>query len=116
MTTTLLLSSEGPIESGKSLPSKVMKEKLMNQETSTYAMSIAEIAANLGVSERAVRFILCRAIFKLRSHPQRWTSFRAAVEERRRAQDARRGTVPGTTQDRLGSVPKVTSHRNFFLR
>jgi hypothetical protein len=36
----------------------------MNQETSTYAMSIAEIAANLGVSERAVRFILRRAIFK----------------------------------------------------
>lgn len=42
----------------------------MNQETSTYAKSIPEIAANLGVSERAVRFILRRAIAKFRSHPQ----------------------------------------------
>ena len=66
----------------------------MNQETSTYAMSIPEIAANLGVSERAVRFILWRAITKLRSHPQLWAGFRAAVEEQRRTLDARPGNGP----------------------
>lgn len=78
----------------KSAVEKVKKEMLMNQEMSTYAMSIPEIAANLGVSERAVRFILRRAIAKLRSHPQLCAGFRASVEERRRALDARPGNGP----------------------
>ncbi len=66
----------------------------MSQVRSTDEMSIAEIAANLGISERAVRFILRRAIAKLRSHPQLCAGFRAAVEERRRALDARPGNGP----------------------
>lgn len=63
----------------------------MNRETGTCTMSITEIAANLGISERAVRSVLCGAIAKLRSHPQLCMGFRTAVEERRRALDARPG-------------------------
>jgi hypothetical protein len=66
----------------------------VNRKTRTYAMSISEIAANLEISERAVRFILRKAIAKLRFHPQRCAGFRAAVEERRRALDARPGNGP----------------------
>ena len=66
----------------------------MSQVRSTDEMSIAEIAANLGISERAVRFILRSAIAKLRAHPQLCARFRTAVKERRRALDARPGNGP----------------------
>jgi hypothetical protein len=73
---------------------EVRKETLVNRKTSTYAMSISEIAASLEISERAVRFILRKAIAKLHSHPQLCAGFRAAVKERRRALDARPGNGP----------------------
>lgn len=66
----------------------------MSQETRTYEMSTSEIAARLGISERAVRFILRSAISKLRTHPQLCARFRMAVRERRRALDARPGNGP----------------------
>lgn len=94
MTTSALHSSEGPIESGKVRRRRFRKGILVNQGTGTYAMSVSQIAANLGISERAVRFILRRAIDKLRSHPQLCAGFRAAVEQRRRALDARPGNGP----------------------
>lgn len=64
----------------------------MNLET--YEMSIAEIAAQLGMSEKTVHSVLRKAIAKLRRHPQLCADFRAAVRERRRALDARPGNGP----------------------
>jgi hypothetical protein len=77
-------------------------------------MSRAAIAANLGISERAVRFILRSAIAKLRAHPQLCARFRTAVKERRRALDARPGNGPRTTRDRCSSVLKETNRREFW--
>lgn len=66
----------------------------MSQETRTYERSTSEIAARLGITERAVRFILRDAISKLRAQPQLCARFRAAVKERRRMLDARPGNGP----------------------
>lgn len=66
----------------------------MNQETETYEMSVAEIAAELKISERTVGDILRRAIAKLRAHPQVWAEFREVVREKRRALDAHPGNSP----------------------
>lgn len=63
-----------------------------------YAMSEAEIAAELGISKAVVRTTLIRAIAKIRAHPQVCASFRAAVQERRCAMDAR--LIPYSTSDR----------------
>jgi predicted transcriptional regulator len=54
-----------------------------------YAMSEAEIANELGMSKAAVKTILHRALTKIRAHPQLCARFRDAVEEQRRALDAR---------------------------
>ena len=66
----------------------------MSQVRSRDEMSIAAIAANLGISERAVQFILRGVIAKLLAHPQLCARFRTAVKERRRALDARPGNGP----------------------
>lgn len=66
----------------------------VSQATRTYELSTSEIAARLGISERAVRFILRSAIAKLRAQPQLCAHFRAAVKERRRTLDARPGNGP----------------------
>ena len=55
----------------------------------TYAMTEAEIAAELGLSKAAVKTILHRAIAKIRARPELCARFRATVEEKRRALDAR---------------------------
>jgi DNA-binding NarL/FixJ family response regulator len=54
-----------------------------------YAMTEAEIAAELGLSKAAVKTILHRAMAKIRARPELCARFRAAVEENRRALDAR---------------------------
>lgn len=64
-----------------------------------YAMSEAEIAAELGISKAVVRTTLQKAIAKIRAHPQACANFRAAVQERRRAMDAR--LAPSSTPDEL---------------
>ena len=55
----------------------------------TYAMTAAEIAAELGLSKAAVKTILHRALAKIRAHPELCARFRAGVEEQRRALDER---------------------------
>ena len=55
----------------------------------SYAMTESEIAAELGLSKAAVKTILHRAIAKIRAHPELCARFRAVVEEKRRALDAR---------------------------
>jgi hypothetical protein len=87
----------------------------VNRETGTYAMSISEIAANLGISERAVRFILCRAIAKLRSQSQLCAGFCTAVGERRRALDARPGNAPWDYAGPGRSGSKGTSYKKFLI-
>lgn len=64
----------------------------MNLEA--YEMSIAQIAAELGMSERNVTQTLDQSIAKLRAQPQIWRDFRKAVKEKRRALDARPGNGP----------------------
>lgn len=66
----------------------------MNHETRTDEMSVSEIAAELGISERAVRHIVRHALAKLRAQSQIWADFREAVGEKRRALDARPGNGP----------------------
>jgi hypothetical protein len=66
----------------------------VSEETRTYEMSTSEMAARLGISERAVRFLLRNAISKLRAQPQLCARLRAAVKERRRMLDARPGNGP----------------------
>lgn len=66
----------------------------MNQETERYEMSLPEIAAKLGISERTVGQILRQAIAKLRAHPQLCAHFYQAVREKRQALDARPGNGP----------------------
>ena len=66
----------------------------MSQAAKTYEMSTSEIAARLGISERAVRFILRNAIAKLRGQPQLCARLRVVVREQRRALDARTGNGP----------------------
>lgn len=54
-----------------------------------YAMTETQIAAELGLTKAAVKTILHRALGKIRAHPQLCARLRAAVEEKRRALDAR---------------------------
>ena len=65
----------------------------------TYAMTEAEIAAELGLSKVAVKTILHRALAKIRARPELCVRFRAAVEEQRRAMDA--GWTPRMVSDRI---------------
>lgn len=77
-------------------------------------MSIAAIAADLGISERAVRFILRGAIAKLRAHPQIGARFRTAVKERRAGHSMRvRETVPGPRETDAAQYSRRLTEENF---
>jgi predicted transcriptional regulator len=51
-----------------------------------YAMTVAEIAKELGISEAAVKITLRRALAKIRACPELCEWFRAAMTQRRTPQ------------------------------
>jgi hypothetical protein len=74
----------------------------------TYAMSAAEIAAQLGISTAEVKVVLRTALTKLRTHPELCTQFRAVAREKRRMLDDRGADDDGRS---CGWVPDRVWHR-----
>lgn len=65
----------------------------------SYAMTEAQIADEMGISKAAVKTILHRALAKIRAHPELYARFRAAVAAKRHALDER--WISGTASKRL---------------
>lgn len=68
---------------------KVRTRKGIDMHAKKYAMTESEIASELGISKAAVKNILHRALAKIRARPEFYARLRVAVEEKRRARDAR---------------------------